>query len=272
MQEKVNQAVEYIKSKVNFTPFVALVLGSGLGDFAESVENKIIVPYEDVPNFPRSTVQGHKGRFVFGQVNGQNVCVMQGRVHYYEGYPMHEVVFPEYVMAALGIKTLILTNAVGSMNPNYGINSLVSIKDHINFTGYNPLIGSHYSYTGVRFLSLNNLYDKDLRQLAQEVAKQENITLHEGVFAQTSGPTYESPAEVRMFRSLGVDTCGMSTAIEAIAGSHAGMKVLAISNVSNVAAGLTDVAPTHEEVLANSQAVKGDFQRLLAKIIEKINK
>lgn len=271
MQLKVNQAVEYIKSKINFVPNIAVVLGSGLGDFAETVEDKVIIPYEDIPNFPRSTVQGHQGRFVFGKISRQNVCVMQGRVHYYEGYPMHEVVFPEYVMAGLGVKTLILTNAVGGMNENFKINSLVCIKDHINFTGYNPLIGAHYSYLGTRFISLNNLYDKGLREIAQTVAKCEGITLHEGVFVQTMGPSYESPAEIRAFKNMGADTCGMSTAVEAIAGSHAGMKILAISNVSNVAAGLTEIEPTHGEVLENSQAVKGDFQRLLNKIIEKIN-
>ncbi len=270
MQEKVNQAVEYIKSKINFVPEIAIVLGSGLGDFAENVSNKIVIPYGDVPNFPRSTVQGHKGQFVFGQLGGKNVCVMQGRVHYYEGYPMYEVVFPEYVMASLGVKTLILTNAVGSMNENIPINSLVAIKDHINFTGYNPLIGTHYNYIGKRFFSLNNLYDKDLRALAKSVATEQGIPLYEGVFVQTSGPSYESPAEIRAFKTMGGDTCGMSTAIEAIAGLHAGMKVLAISNVSNIAAGMTAVEPTHAEVLENSLAVKDDFKNLLTKIIEKI--
>lgn len=270
MQQKVNQAVEYIKSKINFVPEIAVVLGSGLGDFAENVENKIIVPYGEIPNFPRSTVQGHKGQFVFGQMQGKNVCVMQGRVHYYEGYPMYEVVFPEYVMAALGVKTLILTNAVGSMNENIPINSLVCIKDHINFTGYNPLIGSHYSYIGKRFFSLNNLYDKDLRALAKNIAEEQSISLYEGVFVQTTGPSYESPAEIRAFKTMGGDTCGMSTAIEAIAGLHAGMRVLAISNVSNMAAGMTAVEPTHDEVLQNSLAVKNDFKNLLTKIIQKI--
>ena len=270
MKEKIFEAVQYIKNKVPFEPEVALVLGSGLGDFADNIENAIKIPYGEIPNFPKSTVQGHKGQFVFGKVGDKYVCIMQGRVHYYEGYPMYQVVFPEYVMAGLGVKTLILTNAVGGINENMKVNTFACIKDHINFTGYNPLIGSYYVDMGVRFLSLNNLYDKDLRELALKVAKKSNITLNEAVFAQTSGPTYETPAEVRALKSLGVDTCGMSTAIEAIAGAHSGMKVLAISNISNKAAGLAEIEPTHSEVLENSNTIKQDFKNLLENIIKEL--
>ncbi len=270
MQGKVNQAIEYIKSKINFTPEISIVLGSGLGDFAENVENKVIIPYGEIPNFPCSTVVGHKGQFVFGQIGGKNICVMQGRVHFYEGYLMSEVVFPEYVMAGLGIKTLILTNAVGSMNEQIPINSFVCIRDHINCTGHNPLIGSQYNYIGKRFISLNNLYDKDLRALAKKIATELGVSLYDGVFVQTMGPSYETPAEIRSYRIMGGDTCGMSTAVEAIAGLHAGMKVLAISNVSNMCAGMTMVEPTHTEVLENSLIVKDTFRNLLVKLIEKI--
>ena len=270
MRNEINEAVEYIQKFVDYIPDVALVLGSGLGDFADNVEDAVIIKYSDIPNFPKSTVQGHKGQFVFGKVAGKKVCIMQGRVHYYEGDPMYQVVFPEYVMAGLGIKTLILTNAVGGISDNMPVNTFACIKDHINFTGYNPLIGTHYVDMGVRFLSLNDLYDKELRELALSIAKRLNITLNEAVFAQTSGPTYETPAEIRALKALGVDTCGMSTAIEAIAGKHAGMKVLAISNISNKAAGLATIEPTHSEVLENSNIIKNDFKNLLENIIKEL--
>ena len=270
MQKEVNEAVAYIRQFYKGDVDVALVLGSGLGEFAEGIENATFVEYKDIPNFPRSTVAGHKGRFVFGKIADKNVCIMQGRVHYYEGYPMHQVVFPEYVMAGLGAKILVLTNAVGSINPKLAVNTFALIADHINLTGYNPLIGTYYNDLGVRFLSLNNLYDAELRGIAHRVAEQLNIELNDAIFAQTSGPTYETPAEVRAFRGLGVDTCGMSTAIEAIAGHHAGMRVMAISNVTNMGAGLADSAPSHSEVLENSVAVKDKFRALLNAILTNI--
>ena len=267
MKKEINEAVEYIKNFVKEPVDIALVLGSGLGEFADSIENPIIIKYGDVPNFPRSTVAGHKGQFVFGKIGNKNVCIMQGRVHYYEGYPMHQVVFPEYVLAELGAKVLILTNAVGAINENLPVNTFACIVDHLNFTGYNPLIGTYYTDCGVRFPSLNNLYDKDLREIAHNVAKELGVTLGDSVFAQTSGPSYETPAEVRALKILGAETCGMSTAIEAIAGKHAGMKVLAISNISNKAAGLAKIEPTHKEVLENSNTVKEDFKKLLNGIV-----
>lgn len=270
MKDKIIKAQEYIKQFVNFDIDVALVLGSGLGDFAEVIENPIIVKYNDIPNFPHSTVAGHKGQFVFGKIADKNVCIMQGRVHYYEGYAMPDVVFPEYVMASLGAKVLILTNAVGGISDKMEVNTFACIKDHLNFTGYNPLIGQQYVEMGVRFPSLNNLYDSALRGLAHEVADDLNITLNDSVFVQTTGPSYETPAEIQMFKMLGGDTCGMSTAIEAIAGSHAGMKVLAISNISNKAAGLATFEPTHQEVLENSKNIKEQFKKLLLNIVERI--
>lgn len=270
MKNKIEKAVKYIKRKVPFEIDLALVLGSGLGDLADTIENAIIIDYSDVPFFPKSTVKGHKGRFVFGQIEGKNVCIMQGRVHYYEGYPMHEVVFPEYVMAGLGANVLILTNAVGGISEKMQVNTFAVISDHLNFTGYNPLIGQHYIESGVRFPSLNNLYDKDLRKLALKIAKKQDITLNESIFVQLSGPSYETPAEIKAYKKLGADTCGMSTAIEAIAGSHAGMRVLAISNVSNLGAGLAKVEPTHIEVLENSKSIKEDFKNLIFNIIKEI--
>lgn len=271
MVEKTLEAVKFLKSKIDFKIDVALVLGSGLGDFADSIENPIVIKYNEIPNFPKSTVQGHKGQFVFGEVQGKKICVMQGRVHYYEGYAMHEVVFPQYVISQLGAKVLILTNAVGGISEKLNIGDFTLIEDHINLTGYNPLIGRHYVEFGERFPSLNNAYDKDLRAKAKQVASNLGLTLHDSIFIQLSGPSYETPAEIRAYKSLGADTCGMSTAIEAIAGVHSGLKVVAISFVSNKAAGLSDLAPSHTEVLENIRKSKVDFQRLLNGLIKEID-
>jgi len=271
--EKIDEAVNVLKQKVGeLSPKIAIVLGSGLGELAEEVEEKIVVPYNEVPNMPYSTVAGHKGNFVFGYLEKKPVMIMQGRIHFYEGYSLKEVTFPIRVMKKLGVEVLILTSAVGGIKGRLPLKpgDFVLVKDHINFMGDNPLVGEHYEEFGERFPDMSKVYDESLRTVVKNVAKKLNIKLYEGVYLAGRGPSYETPAEIKMFKKLGADVVGMSVVPEAIVANQQKMKVLAIAYVSNLAAGLTKKALSHKEVLEIADVVKTKLDKLIKGIIKNI--
>lgn len=253
----------------NFQPEVGIVLGSGLGDFAKGFDS-INVPYSEIPNFETSTVQGHSGQLVFAEIKGKKVVMMQGRYHFYEGHSMEKVVYPIKVLKKLGIKTLILTNAAGSVNKAFKAGDLMVITDHINFMGTNPLIGRNDESFGTRFPDMSEVYKKNLIEIAQKSSEELGINLQKGVYAASTGPSYETPAEVNMFRTLGADAVGMSTAPEAIVANYCGIDVLGISCISNPAAGISEFKLSHQEVIETTNNVKTKFQSLLLKILEKM--
>lgn len=267
---KINEARDYIKSQVDYTPEIGLILGSGLGVMGEEVENKIIINYSDIPNFPVSTVEGHKSRFIFGTLNGKKVAVMQGRFHFYEGYKMQEVVFPVWVMKALGISKLIVTNAAGGVNKDFTPGDLMLINDHINFAGTNPLMGQNIEEFGPRFPDMSNAYNNEFLKIARKCAKTNGIAIREGAYMMFTGPNYETPAEIRMSRVLGGDAVGMSTVPEVMAANHSGMKVLGISCITNMAAGILDQPLNHHEVMDTAEKVKTKFITLVKEIVENI--
>jgi purine-nucleoside phosphorylase len=268
--QKMEEAKTYIQSKHKAAPRIGLVLGSGLGVLGDEVENPTIVPYSEIPNFPVSTVEGHAGQLVLGQLAGAEVVVMQGRFHFYEGWSLDEVTFPVRVMKALGVEILIVTNAAGGINPEWNAGDLMLITDHINFTGQNPLIGPNESEIGPRFPDMSNGYNRELRATAKEVAANLGITLREGVYAGVSGPSYETPAEIRMLRVLGGHAVGMSTVPEVIVANHAGLKVLGITCISNMAAGILDQPLSHHEVMETAEKAKASFISLVKAIVEKL--
>lgn len=248
MYDKINQTAEYIKQHTAIKPTTAVILGSGLGNFADNIEIETRIAYKDIPNFPLSTVKGHKGELLFGKIGDKQLVCMQGRFHYYEGYSMQQVTFPIRVFKALGVELLIVTNASGAVNPAYQVGDIMLINDHINLMP-NPLIGPNDERLGTRFPSMSTIYDKKLLQQAHEIAKARSIKLQEGVYVGTSGPSFETPAEYKFFRTIGADTVGMSTVPEVIVASHSQMKVFGMSVISNVFKE-TDIADcTHEEVL-----------------------
>lgn len=267
---KIKLASDYILKNSKYKPEIGLILGSGLGSLADSIENPEFYPYEELPNFPVSTVEGHEGRLVIGMLNGKCVVAMQGRFHYYEGYNFDEVTFPVRVMKLLGINKIIVTNACGSVNENYKAGDLMIITDHINFSGNNPLIGKNLDEMGPRFPDLSNAYDKDLINKAKEIANNLNIDIKTGVYMMFTGPSYETPAEIRMARVIGADAVGMSTVPEVIVAAHCGIKVLGVSCLTNMAAGILDQPLSHEEVMETSTKVKSTFTTLMNKIIEQI--
>lgn len=267
LQEKITAAAEYILSRIPAPPKAALVLGSGLGDYAETLENSIRIPYGEIPNFPQPTVEGHTGAFVFGTKNGKSVVVAQGRVHYYEGLPMQEITLPIRVLAAIGVKKLVLTNAAGGVNLGYKPGTLMLISDHINFSGANPLIGPNLEKFGPRFPDVSDLYTATLRAAIKEKAKAENIPLEEGVYLMCSGPNYETPAEIRAFRTLGADAVGMSTVPEALVAAHCDMQVVGVSCITNMAAGVLPVKLNHAEVVETAAMVHDLFHRLVDVIV-----
>ncbi len=270
--EKLLKCYECVRAKVDFKPEIALVLGSGLGDFAEtSVEIKATVDYSEIEGFPTSTVEGHKGRFVFGYVGGVPVVVMQGRVHYYEGYPMTDVVMPARLMSMLGAKVLFLTNASGGINASFSAGDFMLITDHISSFVPNPLIGQNIDEIGTRFPDMSKIYNEELREIIKETANELGIKLQEGVYLQLTGPSFETPAEIRMLRNFGADAVGMSTAVEAIAGNHAGMKICGISCISNLACGMTDQPLTHAEVQECADRSAPKFKKLISESIENIS-
>ena len=268
VEKKLQSCLEYVRSRTDFVPSVALILGSGLGDFAESVEAVEIIDYSDIPEFPCSTVQGHKGRFIFGKVRGVPCVIMQGRVHYYEGYSMTDVVLPVRLMRLLGAKTLILTNAAGGINENFRRGDLMVIRDHIASLVPSPLIGENIESLGTRFPDMTEVYDKKLSDAIVKLGDKLGIGVREGVYVQTTGPQYETPTEIRAYRILGADAVGMSTACEAIAARHCGYRICGISCISNLAAGMSGQPLTHEEVKETADRVGKDFARLLNALIE----
>ena len=268
--ERLEKIVEYIRTLTDFKPEIALILGSGLGDFAKEIDIKKTIPYSDIPGFPVSTVPGHKGQFVFGFLGSAPIVIMQGRVHYYEGYPISDVVLPTRVMKLLGAKVLFLTNAAGGINPDFSAGNLMLISDHISNFIPSPLIGENIDQLGTRFPDMSEIYSKDLRDIVKRVSENHGIDLKSGVYIQLTGPNFETPAEIRMCRALGADAVGMSTACEAMAARHMGMKIVGVSVISNMAAGITKNPLTHEEVQETADKTAPVFKKLLYESIEKI--
>lgn len=265
--KKIKEASAYIGNKTNYSPKIGMILGSGLGELADKIENAEHYEYGDIPHFSVSTVEGHSGKLVIGTLEGKEVLAMQGRIHYYEGYSMKEVTFPVRVMKDLGIDTLIVTNACGGMNEKLHVGALMLIEDHINFMHTNPLIGQNFEELGPRFPDLMDAYDKDLIKLAQAVAKKQGLNIFSGVHSAVTGPTFETSAEMRMLKFMGADTVGMSTIPEVIVARHAKMRVLGISAVTDMS-GAEEVS--HEAVIAAANEIKPRFIRLVRGILEAI--
>ena len=265
-----NETKAFLQERMNGTPEIGLILGSGLGVLADEIENPVAIPYEDIPHFPVSTVEGHAGQLVFGDLEGKRVVAMQGRFHFYEGYSMEQVTFPVRVLKLIGVETLIVTNAAGACNENFNPGDLMIITDHINFFGTSPLIGKNANEVGTRFPDMSEAYDKQLVKLTEQVASDLGLNVQKGVYFGNTGPTYETPAEVRMARLLGGDVVGMSTVPEVIVARHSDMRVLGISCVSNMAAGILDQPLNHEEVIETTERVRQDFLSLVRGTIKSI--
>lgn len=265
--EKLLNCYKCFQEKIDFEPKVAIVLGSGLGNFAKAVDVRTELPYSEIEGFPVSTVPGHAGKFIFGYIKEVPVVLMQGRVHFYEGYPITDVVLPARLMKLMGAKILFLTNAAGGIDPSFHAGALMLIRDHISCFAPNPLIGANIEELGTRFPDMSHVYDEDLQEIIRDCAKENNIELFEGVYAQLTGPSFESPAEIRMLHTLGANAVGMSTVVEAIAGNHMGMKICGISCISNLAAGMSSTPLNHEEVQEAADAVAPKFEKLLAESV-----
>ena len=268
--EKLVKCYESIQKKIDFKPEIALVLGSGLGDYGETIDIVATLDYHDIEGFPVSTVAGHKGRFIFGYIQGVPVVCMQGRVHYYEGYAMSDVVLPTRLMKMMGAKVLFLTNAAGGLNFDFQAGDFMMIIDHIMNFVPSPLIGENINELGARFPDMSDVYKKDLQDIIRGTANELGIKLQEGVYIQLTGPNYETPAEVRMCRALGADAAGMSTAAEAVAANHVGMKVCGISCITNLGCGMLDQPLSHAEVQETADRVAVDFKRLITQAIVNI--
>ena len=267
---KLMKCLACVQEKVNFTPQVALVLGSGLGDYADGIEVTAELAYNEIDGFPVSTVPGHEGKYIFGYVDKVPVVCMKGRVHYYEGYDISDVVLPVRLMCLMGAKVLFLTNASGGVNTSYHAGDFMLIKDHIANFVPSPLIGPNIDALGVRFPDMSNIYDRELQKVIHRTAALLEIPLQEGVYIQLTGPNYESPSEVRMCRTLGADAVGMSTACEAVAANHMGMMICGISCISNLACGITENPLTHEEVQETADRVAPLFKKLVTESIKNI--
>ena len=268
--DKLLRCYHSVREKISFEPQVALILGSGLGDYAEQVQVEAVLDYHDIEGFPVSTVLGHKGRFVFGYIQNVPVVIMQGRVHFYEGYDMHDVVLPTRLMGMLGAKVLFLTNAAGGMQKGMYAGDFMLITGHISSFVPSPLVGPNIEELGTRFPDMSEVYKKDLQEIIRNTAKNCGIPLKEGVYVQTTGPNYETPEEIRMYRSLGADAVGMSTACEAMAANHMGMRVCGISCISNLAAGISENPLTHAEIQETADRVAPLFQQLITASIVNI--
>ncbi|WP_404442670.1 purine-nucleoside phosphorylase [Sutcliffiella horikoshii] len=266
--EAIKKSAEYINAKLSKKPEIGLILGSGLGVLAEEIQNPVVIPYTEIPEFPVSTVEGHAGQLVIGELEGKTVIAMQGRFHFYEGYAMDKVTFPVRVMKYLGVEKLIVTNAAGGVNESFEAGDLMILTDHINNMGTNPLIGPNNNELGARFPDMSEPYCKELRKLAKDVATEIGLKVQEGVYVGNTGPSYETPAEVRMLRTLGGDAVGMSTVPEVIIARHSGMKVLGISCISNMAAGILDQPLTHDEVMETTEMVKANFLQFVKTIVK----
>lgn len=269
-EEKLNRCYEAVKERLPFVPKLALILGSGLGDYAEHVTVEKTIPYESIEGFPRSTVAGHKGQFVYAKVEGVPTVMMHGRVHYYEGYPMQDVVLPVRLMKKMGAEILFLTNAAGGVNENFHAGDLMMITDQISSFVPSPLIGANREDLGPRFPDMSEIYRREYRKIIRESSKALNIDLQEGTYLQFTGPAYESPAEIRMVRTLGADAVGMSTACEAVAANHMGMKILGISFISNLAAGMSTQPLSHKEVQEAADLAAPKFRALVTEVIRRI--
>ncbi|WP_256757222.1 purine-nucleoside phosphorylase [Cohnella sp. WQ 127256] len=266
----IEEAAAFIRSTTDVRPEIGLILGSGLGILGDELEDAVTIPYEDIPHFPVSTVEGHAGELLIGKLQGRSVVLMRGRFHMYEGYEPERTALPVRVMKALGVKTLLVTNAAGGINLNYKPGNLMLISDHINLTGKNPLIGPNDNALGVRFPDMSDAYSTRLRKIAKETAAELKFSVQEGVYVGLLGPNYETPAEIRMLRTLGVDAVGMSTVSEVIVARHSGIEVLGISCISNMAAGILDQPLSHEEVMETTEMVKEQFLSLVLTIIPKM--
>ena len=267
MYNKLVKCLESVREKTDFKPEVAVILGSGLGEFANEINIVDTINYTDIEGFPVSTVKGHEGRFVFGYVDETPVVIMQGRVHYYEGYPMSDVVLPTRLMGMMGAKKLLLTNAAGGCNKEYKPGNLMIITDHITTAVPSPLIGPNIEELGTRFPDMSEVYSKRLQNVIEESAKECKIEMQKGVYVQFTGPNYETPAEVRLAQIWGADAIGMSTGVEAMVANHMGMEVCGISCITNMAAGISKVQLDHKEVQETANKVAADFKRLVAKVI-----
>ena len=266
MLEHIQETAAFLKGKMHTSPETAIILGTGLGSLADEITDKYEISYKDIPHFPLSTVEGHSGKLIFGKLGQKDIMAMQGRFHFYEGYSMQEVTFPVRVMRELGIKTLFVSNAAGGMNPAFSIGDLMIITDHINLFPEHPLRGKNIPY-GPRFPDMSQVYSRRLQEVIRQCAHACEIPIREGVYVQFTGPSYETPAEIRMARSWGGDAVGMSTACEAIAARHMGMEVGGISCITNMAAGLSDQTLSHQEVQETADQVSKVFKKLVTEII-----
>jgi len=269
--ERAEHATRIIRARTTVEPRIAIVLGSGLGGFADDFEEPVAIPYEEIPGFVRSTAEGHAGRLVIGKIDSVPVLAMQGRVHYYEGYSLEEVTFPVRAFKLLGIKTLILTNAAGGINVQLTQGALMVISDHLNLMGVNPLRGPNEERFGPRFPDMSAVYSPELQELVVDEAKAIGVEVRRGIYGALSGPNYETPAEIHLLRNLGADAVGMSTVPEAIVARHMGVEVLGISCITNMAAGISDEPINHEEVMATGDRVRGTFTELLRRVVGRIH-
>src|ERR1051325_8364796 len=270
LYDRAEKAARLIRSRIQTETSVAVVLGSGLGGVADELKNATPIPYDEIPGFAHATVEGHAGRLVIGQIGEAAVAAMQGRFHFYEGYSLEEVTFPIRVLKLLGVNTLMLTNAAGSLNTELTPGSLMVITDHINLMGVNPLIGPNEERFGARFPDLSLAYDTGLQSLVIDEANQMGLSLRRGVYASLTGPSYETPAEIHMVRTLGADAVGMSTVPEAIVARHMGMQVIGISCITNLAAGVSDRPVDHDQVIATGERVRAQFTELLRRVIPRL--
>ena len=270
LSTRIRNAVEYIRSRTAAEPSMGLILGSGLGDFADTLEDRLVIPFTDIPDFPAATVPGHVGAFVFGTKHGKSVVCLQGRLHYYEGHPMSLLSMPVRIMAKLGVKTLLLTNAAGGVNPSYRPGDLMLISDHINYSGMNPLIGVHEEEFGPRFPDVTDLYSSGLRLKLKLAAVEAGINLRQGVYMMFSGPNYGPPAEIRMARILGADAVGMSTVPEALVAAQCGLRVLGVSCITNLAAGVSPNKLSHQEVMETAAMAHDRFHSLVDLILKTV--
>jgi purine-nucleoside phosphorylase len=264
--DRLEEAAALVRGRTSLRPAIGVVLGSGLGAFADALEEAVAVPFAEIPHFPASTVVGHTGALAVGRSRGVPVAVMKGRVHFYEGYGLDQVVFPVRVLGRLGVKTLVLTNAAGAINPAFAPGELMVIEDHVNLLG-NPLLGPNEEALGPRFPDMSEVYDRGLRDVAEAACRASSVRCHRGVYVSLTGPSYETPAEIRMFRTMGADAVGMSTAPEAIAARHMGMRVAGLSCLTNMAAGVTERKLDHREVLETGERVKAGLLEVLARIV-----
>lgn len=270
MLETIKQTSDYLKNKIEEIPSTAIILGTGLGELANEIDNKTEIPYSEIPNFPISTVEGHSGKLIIGTLGGKRILAMQGRFHFYEGYSMKEVTFPVRVFQALGVKYLFVSNAAGGMNPSFDIGDIMLIEDHINMFPEHPLRGKNYDELGTRFPDMSEAYDKKLRMLAMQIANEKNIKLQHGVYVGVQGPTFETPAEYQFFRVIGGDAVGMSTVPEVIVANHAKMKVLAFSIITDLGVLGKIVEVSHEEVQEAAKIAQPKMAEIMRAIVQKI--